>query len=633
MDHLLQKIHNGDCIAGMRSLPEGSIDLVFADPPFNIGYKYDVYDDRLAADEYLRWSSEWIRAVWQALKPNGTFWLAIGDDFAAELKVESLKAGFHCRSWVVWYYTFGVNCSRKFTRSHTHLFHFVKDHEDFTFRNDDPSNRVPSARQLVYNDKRADGKGRLPDDTWLIPPQLPAELQTHINDNLRLATPPRPDSSQTFSLRPQDLQSRFQSSEDVWYFPRVAGTFTERAGFHGCQMPEQLLGRIVRTCSNPDDIVMDPFAGSASTLVVARKLNRRCIGFELSEEYSKAGSERLAAVRVGDPLVGSAEPTMSAPRTTDSRQKQASGQKKRSKSTTLQASLFDEDAIEQISIDQLKEQMAAGVSNAFEEVHDGICEDVLIVHPEYNQKFADACRRRSLPGDPRTWNVTLLRRRQEGKHAHLEYRAEQTPTLEDCAPFLFACELAWMKLIEDERAESLLEVLCDPALTAEFDRIAAAIVPEHPVFHYRWAALSLLQRSAVARVRGSVLSVPSKLGPSSPLENLEPEKIPSGSGVFIISTPKQTLYVGESSDLAGFFDSLRQCGSLSTLCQFLANESGLKVSSLRIQFFPADTRTPGAHAWCSCIASKLHSRFNFGASHSTMDSTSLTDSPLAIEAS
>src|SRR5438093_950282 len=79
--------------------------------------------------------------------------------------------------------------------------------------------RVPSARQLVYADARAHSKGRLPDDTWI--------------------------------LRPQDAHGSFTPQEDVWYVPRVCGTFKERAGWHGCQMPEQLLGRIITACSRP----------------------------------------------------------------------------------------------------------------------------------------------------------------------------------------------------------------------------------------------------------------------------------------------------------------------------------------------------------------------------------------------
>jgi site-specific DNA-methyltransferase (adenine-specific) len=309
MEKKLGKIHNKDCVAGMNALPEGSVDLVFADPPFNIGYKYDVYEDKMAAEDYLAWSNDWMTAAHRALKPDGTFWLAIGDDFAAELKIEARKIGFHCRSWVIWYYTFGVNCKNKFTRSHTHLFHFVKDPENFTFRTEDLENRIPSARMTTYNDKRAKGNGRLPDDTWIIPPQV----------------------EQTFALRPQDLQQCFSFEEDTWYFPRVAGTFKERAGFHGCQMPEQLLGRIVRTCSHEDDIVMDPFSGSASTLVVSKKLNRKFVGFELSKDYAKAGRARLKATKVGEPLTGAAEPTMSARQTPKAAAKPATKRKKKKK--------------------------------------------------------------------------------------------------------------------------------------------------------------------------------------------------------------------------------------------------------------------------------------------------------------
>ncbi len=261
------------------------MDLVFADPPFNIGYDYDVYRDKLDGNDYLSWSNRWISEVHRVLKPGGTFWLAIGDEYAAELKVESQKLGFHTRNWVIWYYTFGVNCKQKFTRSHAHLFYFVKDPDDFVFNRDDPEVRVPSARQLVYGDKRANPKGRLPDDTWI--------------------------------LRPQDLAEGFREDEDTWYFPRVAGTFKERAGFHGCQMPEQLLGRIIRTCSRPGDKVMDPFSGSATTAVVAKKLGREPIALELSEDYAARGNERLKATAIGDPLVGSADPKSSAPTTAD----------------------------------------------------------------------------------------------------------------------------------------------------------------------------------------------------------------------------------------------------------------------------------------------------------------------------
>jgi DNA modification methylase len=282
----LDRVHQGDCLDLLARMPTGTASLAFADPPFNIGYAYDAYDDRRTADEYLAWSRRWIAEITRVLKADGTFWLAIGDEYAAELKVLATRElGLTCRSWVVWYYTFGVNCRQKFSRSHAHLFHFVKDAEKFTFNVD--AIRVPSARELVYGDKRANAAGRLPDDTWI--------------------------------LRPQDLPEGFEADSDTWYFPRVCGTFKERSGWHGCQMPEQLLGRIIRACSNEGDLVLDPFGGSGTTLAVAKKLGRSFLGLELSEQYAARIKERLAGIEVGDPLDGAPEPLKSAPTTKNGR--------------------------------------------------------------------------------------------------------------------------------------------------------------------------------------------------------------------------------------------------------------------------------------------------------------------------
>jgi len=184
----LDCVHQGDCLDLLTRVPSESVHLAFADPPFNIGYAYDAYDDRRTAADYLGWSKRWLGEIIRVLRPDGTFWLAIGDEYAAELKVMATRElGLTCRSWVVWYYTFGVHCKSKFARSHAHLFHFVKDPVSFTFNVD--AIRVPSARELVYADKRANSAGRLPDDTWI--------------------------------LRPQDLPEGFTADGDTWYFPRV----------------------------------------------------------------------------------------------------------------------------------------------------------------------------------------------------------------------------------------------------------------------------------------------------------------------------------------------------------------------------------------------------------------------------
>ena len=306
----LNTIVLGDCIAELNARPEGLVDLAFADPPFNIGYDYDVYDDKKERSHYLDWSKQWIAAVQRVLKPDGTFWLAIGDEYAAELKLISQDVGFHCRSWVIWYYTFGVNCKYKFSRSHAHLFHFTKDPEKCTFN--DMAIRVPSARQLVYADSRANSKGRLPDDTWI--------------------------------LRPQNIPGSFSAEEDTWYFPRVAGTFKERAGFHGCQMPEQLLGRIIRACSNEGELVLDPFSGSSTTLTVSKKLGRQFIGFDISEDYVTRGLTRLASVQTGDALEGAPEPTVSAPATPDTPKVRKHVGPRKKKAESVPSSLFDNDA-------------------------------------------------------------------------------------------------------------------------------------------------------------------------------------------------------------------------------------------------------------------------------------------------
>ncbi|MDR2170424.1 MAG: site-specific DNA-methyltransferase [Planctomycetaceae bacterium] len=252
--------YNCDCIEGMRGITSGAVDLVFADPPFNIGYSYDIYHDKLDYRKYLDWSAEWINEVWRILKSDGTFWLAISDEFAAELKVIATRdIGFICRSWVIWYYTFGVNCKRKFTRSHVHLFHFIKDKNNFTFNDD--AIRIPSARQLIYNDKRANPKGRLPDDTWI--------------------------------LRPQETENVFTPDKDIWTINRVCGTFKEREGWHNCQMPEAVIERIIKVSSNANDKVLDPFLGSGTTINVAKKLKRKFTGFEISKEYFEQCKKRL----------------------------------------------------------------------------------------------------------------------------------------------------------------------------------------------------------------------------------------------------------------------------------------------------------------------------------------------------
>lgn len=251
----------GDCLSLLAKLPEACVDLAFADPPFNIGYEYDQYDDRKAKEDYLAWTEKWLAAVRRVLKPNGSFYVAIGDEYAAEIKVRLDALGLTLRNWIIWHYTFGVSCTKKFNRSHAHIFYYVVDPDDFTFNADEI--RVPSARQTTYADRRANPKGKVPDDTWV--------------------------------LRPQEEERCFLPDSDTWYVARVCGTFKERIN-HPCQMPEAVLERILRVSSNLGDLVLDPFAGSGTTLAVAKRLGRRYLGTELSEKYAEQVRRRLEGV-------------------------------------------------------------------------------------------------------------------------------------------------------------------------------------------------------------------------------------------------------------------------------------------------------------------------------------------------
>jgi site-specific DNA-methyltransferase (adenine-specific) len=502
----LDKLYNSDCIAGMSSIPEGSIDLAFADPPFNIGYKYDVYEDRRAADEYLAWTKKWGDVLVRTLKPTGTFWLAIGDDFAAELKlIFQRELGLCCRSWVIWYYTFGVNCKYKFSRSHTHLFHFVKDPANFTFNTE--AIRVPSARQLVYADSRADSRGRLPDDTWI--------------------------------LRPQDATGSFTPEEDVWYFPRVCGTFKERAGWHGCQMPEQLLGRIIKSCSKPGETVLDPFGGSGTTLVTAKKLDRHFIGFELSKNYAKQIEARLKIAKSGDLLSGADDPKVMAPPTARGKRREP----------ILQPHKTPPVAAKTASTSDVNRALI----EAFFTTRNGFSVDRIIADPELNEEFVRECTRLGLPGEAAEWNQRLMNLRKAG---HLNVpsssRTKYGWTSAEFYRYKFACEIAIQRFVKESGA-TLDHVLCDPCLARAFDQYVLSMLPDEPKpssLKIRWFAFRIRKNADRISQDAAKLNkdIPLARHPESPFA-VDISRVPAVRGLYWLSGENRALYVGETDNL------------------------------------------------------------------------------------
>ena len=241
-------VYCDDCVRRLGRITRW-MDLVVVDPPYNQGVDYGggVQKDKLSRSKYMSWCRQWIVACCGVLAPEGSFWVVCPDEYAGFFDWAMLNEGLHRRNWVVWYETFGVNCTRKFNRTKRHLLYYVANPKQFTFNRSAVSR--PSDRQMKYNDKRANPKGKLLDDVWL----------------------------------------------DI---PRLAGTHGERIAGVPTQLPIKLLDRIVRCCSNRDDMVLDPMCGSGTTGVAAVLSGRRFVGVERQYRFACLAQERIQEVGV-----------------------------------------------------------------------------------------------------------------------------------------------------------------------------------------------------------------------------------------------------------------------------------------------------------------------------------------------
>jgi len=243
--HTTWEIRHADCLETLPTLTEKAR-LAFADPPYNIGVDYGdgKAADRLPDDRYMAWVELWLAACRDCLTPDGSLWVLIGDEYAAEYGVALKRLGLTIRSWIKWYETFGVNCTNNFNRCSRHLFYCVRDTKHFVFHTDAVAR--PSDRQTKYADKRADPGGKL----W----------------------------------------------DNVWQIPRLTGTCQERLPDCPTQLPLALVEPIVLCASDPGDLVIDPFTGSGTTGVAAIRHGRRFLGIERSERFAKLARLRLKGV-------------------------------------------------------------------------------------------------------------------------------------------------------------------------------------------------------------------------------------------------------------------------------------------------------------------------------------------------
>lgn len=238
-----QTIINGDCIQVIPSLAQ-KFNLIFADSPYNIGIDYGngKKADLLSDKEFVQWCYKWLSECVVKLTDNGSLWILINDEYVSYFDIYLRNLGLTRRNWIILYESFGVQTTKKFARTKRHLLYFVKDEKNFIFNSDEV--RVPSARLTKYGDDRANPKGKV--------------------------------------------------DEDVWSMVRLCGTFKERIAGFPTQLPLDLLRRIVKVASNKGDWVLDPFAGSFTTGIACRELNRNCIGIEKSIKFYNMCLERLS---------------------------------------------------------------------------------------------------------------------------------------------------------------------------------------------------------------------------------------------------------------------------------------------------------------------------------------------------
>lgn len=230
------EIVTGDALIELGNIKTGSINLVIADPPYNLGKDYGNNHDIQGFDEYLSFSRSWLGQAKRILKPTGTLYVFMGFRFISymyDILDRELQMFFN--SWIVWHYTQGMGKTKGFSPRHDDILMFTKTN-DFKFNLDNV--RVP---QKYYRER----------------------------NNMRGANP-----------------------GDVWEFSHVHYCNGNRQN-HPTQKPEGLIERMVLASSDEGDIVVDPFSGSGTTLRVCQQLGRRGIGIEINPDYVGITKDRL----------------------------------------------------------------------------------------------------------------------------------------------------------------------------------------------------------------------------------------------------------------------------------------------------------------------------------------------------
>jgi len=246
----------GDASAWLGSLESESVDLVFADPPYNIKKaEWDTFESQQA---YVEWSLQWIEQAARVLKPTGTLYVCGFSEILADIKLPTLRFFRGCR-WLVWHYKNKANLRKDWGRSHESILHFRKN-KKFTLNVDDV--RIPYGRHTL---------------------KYPAHPQAETSQYGK-------GKKQVWRPHPGGAKPR-----DVIEIPTTCNGMHEKTP-HPTQKPEELLRKIVLASSNPGDLIIDPFLGSGTTTVVAEQLGRKWKGCDLSLEYCQWATKRIELV-------------------------------------------------------------------------------------------------------------------------------------------------------------------------------------------------------------------------------------------------------------------------------------------------------------------------------------------------
>ena len=242
------KIMQGDALEMMNFVEDESVDLIFADPPYNIGKNFSGHLDKRSSEEaYLNWCYQWLDLCIKKLKPNGSFYLMTATQFMPYFDIY-LRNKLTILSRLVWYYdSSGVQAKKFYGSMYEPILYCVKDKNNYTFNTND-----------ILVEAKTGAKRKLIDYRKAVPTVYNAE----------------------------------KVPGNVWEFARVRYRMDEYEN-HPTQKPIALLDRIIKASSNVGDLVMDPFSGTFTTCFVAKELDRRFIGIELQDEYVKIGLRRL----------------------------------------------------------------------------------------------------------------------------------------------------------------------------------------------------------------------------------------------------------------------------------------------------------------------------------------------------